>query len=107
MRLLLVAFLALHCAAALAQLRTIPREAWMGTIRHVEAMTVEIDGQRLQLAPGALIRDVDNRLVLPASLQEPEPVRYMLDGAGMVQRVWILSQPEKDALPPPPSPFPR
>jgi hypothetical protein len=107
MRLLLVVCLALHCAAAVAQLRTIPPQAQLGTIRHVEAMTVELDGQRLQLAPGAQIRDADNRLVLPATLQEREPVRYLIDGAGMVQRVWILSQPEKDALPPPPSPFPR
>src|SRR5438067_204688 len=105
MRLLLVAFLALHCAAALAQLRTIPPQAQVGMIRHIETMTVEIDGQRLQLAPGAQIRDTDNRLVLPATLQEREQVRYIVDRAGMVQRVWILSQPEKDAIPPPPSPF--
>jgi hypothetical protein len=107
MRALLFAFLAFYCAAAAAQLRTIPREAQVGTIRHVEAMTVELDGQRLQLAPGAQIRDADNRLILPASLPEREPVRYLIDRAGMVQRVWILSQPEKDAIPPPPSPFPR
>jgi len=34
-------------------------------------------------------------------------VRYRRDGAGMVNRVWIRSGAEKDALPPPPSPFPR
>ena len=70
-------------------------------------MVVELDGQKVQLAPGAQIRDADNRLVLPVSLQERETVRYVVDGTGMVNRVWILSAPEKDAVPPPPSPFPR
>jgi len=107
MRHLLVVFLALHCAAAVAQLRAIPKQAQVGTMRHVEAMVVELDGQKVQLAPGAQIRDADNRLVLPVSLQERETVRYVVDGTGMVNRVWILSAPEKDALPPPPSPFPR
>ena len=107
MRVLLLAFLAAWCAAAAAQLRTIPPQAQVGTMRHVESMVVELDGQQQPLAPGAQIRDADNRLVLPASLQQREPVRYLRDGAGLVNRVWILSGPEKDALPPPPSPFPR
>jgi hypothetical protein len=34
-------------------------------------------------------------------------VRYLLDGAGSVYRVWMLSAPEKAALPQPPSPFPK
>ena len=107
MRILLVALLALHCAVAAAQLRAIPNNAQVGTMRHVEAMVVEIDGQKLLLAPGAQIRDADNRVVLPISLKEKETVRYLLDGSGAVNRVWILSAPEKNALPPPPSPFPR
>jgi hypothetical protein len=107
MRLLLVAFLALYCAAAAAQLRTIPDEAQVGTMRHLEAMQVELDGAPRSLAPGAQIRDGDNRLALPASLQERELVRYLVDDAGMIRRVWVLSAPEKAALPPPPSPFPR
>jgi hypothetical protein len=107
MRVLLAAFLALHCAAASAQLRSIPPQAQVGTMRHLEAMQVELDGQPQQLAPGAQIRDADNRVVMPVSLKEPEPVRYLRDGAGQIFRVWILSGSEKNALPPPPSPFPR
>jgi len=89
---------------ALAQLRTIPKEAQLGEIRHLEAMVVEIDGKPRELAPGAQIRDPDNRLVLPASLVEKSQVRYLVDGTGMVRRIWILSAREKAQLPPPPYP---
>lgn len=107
MRAILLACLTLWCCAAAAQLRTIPEEAQVGTMRYLEMMQVELDGQPQQLAPGAQIRDGDNRLILPASLQEREQVRYLLDGAGLVHRVWILSAQEKASLPIPPSPFPR
>ena len=107
MRAILVAFLALWCCAAAAQLRTIPNEARVGTIRYLGATQVELDGQTQTLAAGAQIRDGDNRLVLPTALQEREQVRYLLDPTGLIRRVWILSAPEKAALPQPPSPFPR
>jgi hypothetical protein len=107
MRAILVALLAVWCCAATAQLRTIPPEARVGTIRHLEAMVVELDGQPQQLAPGAQIRDADNRVILPASMQEKEQAMIQFDGSGMIFRVWLLSPPEKAALPLPPSPFPR
>ena len=107
MRAILVAFLALWCCAAAAQLRTIPNEARVGTLRYLGATQVELDGQPRTLAPGARIRDAENRLALPTVLQEREQVRYLLDSTGLVYRVWILSAPEKAALPQPPSPFPR
>jgi hypothetical protein len=107
MRAILVTLLTVWCCAATAQLRTIPDEAQLGMMRHLEAMQVEVDGTPQELSPGAQIRDADNRLVLPASLQERAQVRYLLDSAGLVHRVWILSAPESAALPPPPSPFPR
>jgi hypothetical protein len=103
----LVALLLLVSGAALAQLRTIPQEARVGTIRYLEPMTVELDGAPLRLAPGAQIRNTQNTLVVPMTLQEREQVRYLLDAAGMVYRVWMLSEPEKAALPQAPSPFPR
>ena len=53
---------------ALAQLRTIPKDAKPGVMRHVQDMLVEIDGKPRQLAPGAQIRDPENRLLVPASL---------------------------------------
>ncbi|HEX7217600.1 MAG TPA: hypothetical protein VF280_00110 [Burkholderiales bacterium] len=96
--------LLLFSATAGAQLRTIPKEAVLGQIRHLEAMVVELDGKPAQLAPGAQIRDPDNRLVLPASITEKRMVRYLVDGTGQVHRLWILSADEIAKLPPPPFP---
>ena len=101
-----LAFILFACCStiAAAQLRTIPKEAVAGQLRHLEAMVVEIDGKPRSLSPGAQIRDPDNRLVLPVSLAQTTQVRYLVDSMGMVLRVWILSQAEKAALPPAPSP---
>jgi hypothetical protein len=89
--LLLAAFLA---GPALAQLRSIPPQAKAGTIRHLQDMYVTIDGQRRRLAPGAQIRDANNRLVLPASIPPDSAVRYLRDAEGLVREVWILSPQE-------------
>ena len=96
-----LAFLALMAFAGLtaAQTRTIPKEALRGDLRHVQAMYVELNGKPVQLSPGAQIRDADNRLVLPTSLVEKADVRYLLDGAGLVHRVWIMTPLERAQAP--------
>ena len=104
MRALAFVLFLLVWATAGAQLRTVPKEAVLGQMRHLEAMVVELDGKPAQLSPGAQIRDPDNRLVLPASITEKLMVRYLVDGAGAVHRVWILSAEELAKLPPPPFP---
>ena len=104
---LLAVLLAAAASGAAAQIRAIPSEAQVGTMRHLEFTTVELDGEPRTLAPGAQIRDVENRIVMPGTLEQHQPVRYTLDSAGMVFRVWMLSAEEKAALPPPPSPFPK
>ena len=104
---LLAVLLAAAASGAAAQIRAIPSEAQVGTMRHLEFRTVELDGAPRTLAPGAQIRDVENRIVMPGALEQPQPVRYTLDSTGMVFRVWLLSAPEKEALPPPPNPFPK
>ena len=53
MRLWLLAA-ALLVNPAAAQLRTIPADAKLGEIRHVQEMLVELDGKPQRLAPGAL-----------------------------------------------------
>jgi hypothetical protein len=98
----LVALLVVPLASA--QMRTIPKEAKVGEIRHLQSMEVEIDGRPEMLAPGAQIRDAENRVVLPASLAEKSHARYLVDGTGMVFRVWILTPREVAELPPPPDP---
>ena len=71
---------------------------------NLESMVVELNGKPVQLSPGAQIRDTNNRLVLPASLTEKVQVGYMLDGAGLLYRVWILSPQEQKEVPPKPLP---
>ena len=101
MRLFATLLLALGCAAAAqAQVRTIPADATRGSVRHVQEMIVQIDGERRRLAPGALIRDAANRIVLPTSLTEDTLVKYRLDAEGMVRQVWVLT-PQEAAQPDP------
>jgi hypothetical protein len=92
--LLATVLFALASSAALAQLRTIPADAKRATLSHVQGMTVELDGNRTELAPGAQIRDADNRIILPTTLRAASLVRFMPDVQGRIWRVWILSQQE-------------
>jgi len=92
--LLLTPLLALAATGAGAQLRTIPEEAKRGVMRHLEVMVVELDGKAEPLAPGAQIRDAENRVVLPGALPANSVVKYQRDVAGQVNRVWILSPQE-------------
>jgi hypothetical protein len=102
MRPLFGALLLLVCAAAAAQgqvLRTIPPDAKVGTLRHLQDMIVDIDGTRERLAPGAQIRDPANRLVLPTAIPPGVAVKYKRNDAGMVSEVWLLTQREVLQLP--------
>jgi hypothetical protein len=104
MRRLLLFIMLMGVAAAAAQVRTIPKEAQRGEIRHLQDMYVDLNGKALRLSPGAQIRDADNRLVLPTSLVEKSDVRFLLDGTGLVHRVWIMTPLERTQAPPKPPP---
>ena len=100
-RLIAVSLLLLSASIAgpaAAQLRSIPLQAKPGTISHVQDMTVSIDGERRRLAPGAQIRDANNRLVLPMSIPAGARAKYVTDAEGMVRQVWLLS-PEEASRP--------
>jgi pimeloyl-ACP methyl ester carboxylesterase len=101
-RIAIAILLGSSAGAALAQaiLRTIPDDAKLGVMSPVVAMTVEIDGQRFDLAAGAQIRDGRNMIVLPNALPPNMVVRYQLDPDGKVRRVWMLSPQEAALLPP-------
>jgi hypothetical protein len=91
-----------------APFRAIPQDAVHGKIRHLQAMVVEIDGEEQLLSPGAQIRDARNNLILPVALpaaaSERADAKYLRDGTGSVHRIWLLSEREIAALPPPPYP---
>lgn len=93
---LLAISLVAAASGAAAQLRTIPAEAKRGVMSHVETMTVTLDGQPQELAPGAQIRDAENRVVLPMSLPQGSLVKYENDAEGKIRRVWILSPEEAE-----------
>ena len=93
-RFLVFLALAAFATAAAAQLRTIPKDASLGVIRHLQDMMVEIDGQPRQLAPGAQIRSLQNRIIVPSAIPAGVVVKYLFDGNGMVHAVWILSEEE-------------
>ena len=50
----------------------------------------------LRLSAGLQIRDTQNRIVMPMSVQGPVPVLYKTDEYGSVQRVWVLTQEEAE-----------
>ena len=94
MRALPVLLIALLAVPAAAQLRTIPQDAQRAEMRHVQTDIVELNGRPARLAPGAQIRDVSNRIIVPTALPAGALVKYRLDGAGLVREVWILSPQE-------------
>lgn len=74
--------------------RTLPAESKKGVMQPLQQGQVRIDGKTYLLSPGAQIRNELNMIVFPAMVQAPVRVRYELDYAGAVHRVWILSSAE-------------
>ena len=79
---------------ATAQMRTIPDAAKRGEMHHVQDMVVAIDGATQRLSPGAQVRDASNRIIVPSSIPGGSLVKYLVDGQGLVFRVWILTPEE-------------
>lgn len=94
MRALFVLLLASLAIPAVAQVRTIPKDAQLAEIRHVQANIVELNGHQVQLAPGARIRDTSNRIMMPTALPAGALAKYRLNNMGQVHEVWILSSEE-------------
>ena len=84
----------MYCLAGAAQQREIPADAKRGKLTHVYDMDVQIDDAPQRLAPGARIRDAENRFVVPTSVPPRSDVKYRLDQAGYVREVWILAPAE-------------
>jgi hypothetical protein len=89
-----LACLCLIAGSAHAQARNIPEEAKAGELSHLQDMFVSINGVAVRLAPGVQIRDQANRLVVPTAVPAGSQVKYVLDQAGFVRQVWILTPEE-------------
>jgi len=85
----------LFAAAVLAQSRPIPEDARRGYVRHLEGMTLSVDGRAMRLAPGATIRNRQNLIIVPMSLPSDGAwADYVLDRDGRIFTVWILTAKE-------------
>ena len=97
MKWLLALLFALPAPAALAQ-RIIPQDAQRGVLRMVADPVVEINGRQYLLAPGVLIRNELNMIMMPGSLPPISlQVMYRLDPDDTVRHVWILTPEELSA----------
>ena len=94
MRALFILLLALIATPVAAQLRTIPKDARLAEIRHVQANVVELNGRQVQLAAGARIRDTSNRIIMPTALPAGALVKFRLNGMGEVHEVWLVTREE-------------
>lgn len=86
--------------AAAASVRAFPEDARKTTMTFAAAGTVLVEDQPASLSPGAQIRNVYNRIVLPSHIRGEYRVRVKYDKQGQVHRVWILT-PEEAAVPDP------
>jgi hypothetical protein len=83
-----------HLALAQVQVRTLPKEAARAQLRYLHDTTVALDGKERRLAPGAQIRDTENRVVVPSSVLGTVTVKYLADPDGALRQVWILTPDE-------------
>ncbi|MCU0804741.1 MAG: hypothetical protein MUF79_06605 [Burkholderiales bacterium] len=95
---LLALLAALLCGAAWSQTpnRTvaIPDTALRGVMTHVSQNIVSVNGQTMQLSPGARIWNRDNLTITPTMLPRESLVDYVVDGNKQIFRVWILTPAE-------------
>jgi len=80
--------------------RMIPVDAPKAEMYPPEGGVVLLDGTTMQMSAGAQIRDQSNRIIMPATLSQKQLVRFKVDPAGQVSKVWILT-PEERELPAP------
>jgi hypothetical protein len=57
-------------------------------------MEVVIGGKPYSRSPGMQIRNQQNLIIMPTTIQSKVPVRYQLDATGAVFRVWVLTRTE-------------
>lgn len=76
--------------------RNIPPHAAKGVMGPPQGRLVVIDDKPRRLAPGAKIRDLNNRIVLPHSIQQPVNVRYTVDQYAHVHLIWLTPEKSED-----------
>ncbi len=75
------------------------KQSLRGEILFGQPPEVLLNGNAARLAPGARIRDLDNRLVLSGNLiGQKYKVNYTVDTLGLLMNVWILKADEAAKL---------
>ncbi|MBL8483395.1 MAG: hypothetical protein JNJ60_14445 [Rhodocyclaceae bacterium] len=87
--------LAVFTGYAMAQpLRKVPDTAVRAKMTSYYDGSVKLGSKVYLLAPGALIFNTENRILLPVYVPETTEVAYLLNSDGRVWRVWILAPEE-------------
>lgn len=99
----LAAWLATPGALAQPLVRRFPRHALRGEVVFGAFPEALLNGQPVRLAPGARVRDADNRVAMPGAVAGGRfLVHYTVNSMGLLQDVWIL-RPDEAAR----QPWPR
>src|SRR5262245_35825123 len=85
---------AAFAASAQVQVRSLPTEAKRAEMKYLYDVTVALDGKERRLAPGAQIRNAENRIVVPSAVLGTVTVKYLADDDGALRQVWILTADE-------------
>jgi hypothetical protein len=94
-----LAFTLPTAASAQGIQREAPKDVVAGRMVVTAPPEITMDGKAGRLSPGSRIRDLNNMLVLSASIVGKElPVVYRRDGAGLVHEVWVLTEDEYSKL---------
>jgi hypothetical protein len=79
--------------------REAPRDVKHGHITITTPPEIVLDGKPDRLSPGVRIHDLNNMVVLSASLAgKTVPVVYQRDSTGLVHEAWILTSDEDSKL---------
>ena len=84
-----------HASGQLIQQRFLPADGVRGTLGDPQTFPgVQIGNQILRLTPGARIYDQSNRTMVHGQLPSGAEVLYVMDKAGDVQRIYVLTDEE-------------
>jgi hypothetical protein len=74
--------------------RDLPKDAKTGYLTHVVENVFTLDGQRIALAPGGIVRGTNNLILVPNAVPRESLVLYAKDPAGNLSRAWVLTKDE-------------
>ncbi len=74
--------------------RILPQNAVSGELTASRYPYVTIGDKRFHLAPGSIIIDQNNRIILPNYLPRSATVLYQIDSNGDLAKMWLLTPEE-------------